>query len=247
MYPVLFKLGPVKIFSYGFMVALGFLLATIFAERDAKRYNISSNLITDLAIIIILSGLLGARIFYAICNIDYFVKNPKEIFMLMHGGLIFYGGAFFSFFASLVFLRIKKISFLKVADFVIPYTTLAYSIGRIGCFLNGCCWGKPTHFFLGVIFPGSAEALHPTQIYEAISSFFLFIFLILIRKRKKFDGQVFLIWCIFYGIIRFLIEFLRGDNRPVLFGLTFSQIVSVLIFFIGILFYCYPVRESRQS
>ncbi len=245
MYPILFKLGPVKIYAYGIMVATGFLIATLLAEREAKRENISGGLIMDLAIVIILSGLLGARFLYVVNNLDYFIRNPKEILMLTRGGLVFYGGAGFSVAASFLFLMIRRVPFFRVADTVIPYATLAHSLGRIGCFLNGCCWGKPTRMFLGVTFPQVSQAVHPTQLYEAISLFLLFLFLVFIKRRKKFNGQVFLSWLVSYSVIRFFIEFLRGDNKPVLIGLTLSQVISAIIFIIGI-FSLYKCKEYER-
>ena len=186
MHPILLKIGYIKVYSYGLMVAIGFLLATFLSERDAKRQNIPPNLIMDISIIIVLFGLLGARIFYAVSNLKYYLDNPKEIFMLTHGGLIFYGGALFSLLAAYVFLRIKKISFLKMADILMPYIVLAHSIGRIGCFLNGCCWGKPTSLWWKVIYPGTAIAVHPTQIYESILLLGLFVFLKTLKISQYF-------------------------------------------------------------
>jgi phosphatidylglycerol:prolipoprotein diacylglycerol transferase len=247
MHPILLKIGYIKVYSYGLMVALGFLLAVFLSERDAKKQNIPPNLIMDLSIIIILFGLLGARIFYAINNLQYYLDNPKEIFMLAHGGLIFYGGALSSLLAAYVFLSIKKVSFLKIADILMPYIVLAHSIGRIGCFLNGCCWGKPTSLWWKVTYPGTTIAVHPTQIYESILLLALFVFLKTLRKKSVFTGQVFLSWAIFYGLIRFLIEFLRGDNRLFFAGLTLSQIVSAVLFFIGILFYFYNKKFGLKK
>lgn len=234
MYPILFKLGPVRIYAYGVMVALGFLIATLLAEREAKKENISGGLIMDLAIVIILSGLVGSRFLYVINNLPYFMKNPKEIVMLTRGGLIFYGGVFFSIAASFLFLKIRKIPFFKVADVVIPYATLGHSLGRLGCFLNGCCWGKPTNLFLGVRFPGIYYSVHPTQLYESTLLFFLFVILLFIKRRRKFDAQVFFSWALSYSVIRFFIEFLRGDNASLWIGLTLSQLISATIFIISI-------------
>ncbi len=247
MHPVLLKIGYIKIYSYGLMVALGFLLAVFLSERDAKKQNISPNLIMDLSIVIVLFGLLGARIFYVVSNLKYYLDNPKEIFMLTHGGLIFYGGALSGLLAAYVFLNMRKAEFLKIADVVVPYIALAHSIGRIGCFFNGCCWGKPTGLWWKVTYPGTTLAVHPTQLYESILLLALFVFLKTLRKKSKFTGQVFLSWCMFYGFIRFLIEFLRGDNKLLFAGLTLSQIISAVLFFIGILFYFYNKRLSLKK
>ena len=235
MYPVLFKIGSISIYSYGLMIAFGFLFATILSERYARKNGICPNLIMDLSVVVILSGLIGARILYVICNFQYFMSEPGEIVMLTRGGLIFYGGALFSIIPAYIFLKFKKVSFLKATDVIIPYATLAHSAGRIGCFLNGCCWGKTTVIFLGAKFSQSLYSLHPVQLYESIGLCGLSFLLIFIRKKKKFNGQVLLSWCIFYPILRFCLEFLRGDNEQVLIGLTFSQIISIFIVLIAII------------
>lgn len=214
MHPILFKLGPFTVYSYGLLVAIGFITATFLASRQAERFGVLPDTIINLSLVVLISGIVGARIMYCLLNWRDFIFNPLEIIMVTHGGLVFYGGAIAAFFAAIAYLKSNKLPVFNIADTLSPYIALGHSIGRIGCFLNGCCFGRGGH---------------PTQIYSSFALVFLFILLKVCLEHRRFKGEIFFLYLIFYSAGRFFMEFLRGDNPRVLHNLTFSQLVSIII------------------
>jgi phosphatidylglycerol:prolipoprotein diacylglycerol transferase len=253
MKSILFQLGPVTVYSYGTILALAFILSLFLTVKRAHSVGVSKQTVYDLGIWLILGGLLGARIAYVLLHWDEFRGRLIEIIMIQKGGLAFYGsfigGALFLW----IFLKRKKLSFLKFADFMIPVVALAHGIGRVGCFLNGCCYGKPTECAWGVNFPvgspptahyGISHLIHPTQIYETLLLIMLFFILLWIDRHKKFEGQTFISYLLLYPLIRFFTEFFRGDHPLIIFNLfTQYQLFSVILFLIGAIFY---YRFSRN-
>ncbi|MGB9612828.1 MAG: prolipoprotein diacylglyceryl transferase [Candidatus Margulisiibacteriota bacterium] len=247
MYPELFRIGKITIHSYGFFYALAFLIGILTSLYFARKENIKSEVILDLSFYVIISAIIGARLFYILGQWSYYQKNIIEIFMLQRGGLVFLGGFLVAFFAILLYCRVKKINTLKLLDTISPGVILGYAIGRIGCFLNGCCFGLPTKLPWGMIFPPNSLAgfqfpnqpLHPTQLYASFSMFFAFLILVVLYLAKKFDGQIFLWGIILYSLYRFLVEFLRYSPIHWL-GLTPSQWL-VAVFFVaaglGLIYY----------
>lgn len=237
MYPVLLKLGPLTLYSYGLMVALGFLSGIILAAYLAKRSGIKPELILDIAPFILLGSLIGARLFYVIEFWPEFRGNPLEIFTIWKGGLVFYGGLLFAILGLLLAVNIFKLNFWRTMDILAPATALGYAIGRIGCFLNGCCYGIATKVPWAVKFPTETVLRHPTQIYASLSGLLICgILLLFFFKYRKFDGLM-LVWGLWlYGIYRFLIEFLRV-NPKYLFNLTGAQWLSFLLIFLAAVLY----------
>lgn len=227
MYPVLFNIGPVSVYSYGVMLALAFLVVAFLARRRAFALGGNGDAILDLCIWLIVSGIIGGRLFFILLNLDYYRQNPLETVMLWRGGLVWYGGLIAAVMSAIIFLSAKKMPILNTSDLMMPYVALGQSIGRIGCFLNGCCYGKATALPIGVTFSAAQGPVHPTQLYE--SAAMLIVFLIL-RKCVPGNGRTFFLYLMMYSVIRFLIEFLRGDNPAILMGLTISQLISVVIF-----------------
>ena len=213
MHPVLFKIGPYSVYSYGAMLALAFLVCSFLAKRRAASIGMDGEKILDLTILLIMSGVIGGRIMFVILDLEYFKTRPLDIFKLWEGGLVWYGGLILAVISGAVFLRIYKMPILKTADLMMPYVALGQAIGRIGCFLNGCCYGK-------------TPAL-PTQLFE--SAAMLIVYLIL-RRRVPSNGRTFFLYLILYSVFRFFNEFIRGDNMLAVMGLTFSQFISVIIF-----------------
>lgn len=236
MYPILFKLGPFNIYSYGLMVAIGFGLSTIMIYARAPRFGLERDTIIDYFIILLVSGVAGARLLYVLLDIRYYISNPLEIINLSKGGLVWYGGFISAIFVSLWFVRAKSLGFWAVVDFVAPYIALGQAFGRIGCFLNGCCYGiaAPHNFPMG--------ERHPTQIYSAVLLFMIFAALILWQDRRRFTGEIFLGYCLLYSCKRFFIEFLRGDNPRIFFGFTMSQAISLAVFLIAL--YLFKIRSD---
>ena len=229
MHPILLKLGPISVYSYGVMVALGFAIATILIYNRAARFNVDKNKIMDLAIIMLVSGIIGARLVFIILNLRYYISNPLEILNLARGGLVWYGGFLSALAATIFYIRKNNLDFWTVTDLVCPYVVLAQAFGRIGCFLNGCCYGieVPPNYPFAVCYPLESVSRFPSQIYSAIALFLIFIILILWQERRRFKGEVFLGYCMLYSFKRLLIEFFRGDNPRIFFGLTISQVMSI--------------------
>jgi phosphatidylglycerol:prolipoprotein diacylglycerol transferase len=217
MFPILLKFGWLEVRSYGFFAALGFLAGILVSLFYADREKIDRQNILDLSILTIISAIAGARLFYVIGQWDYYRSNPLEIVMVQNGGLVYLGGLLCSIAAVYCYGRAKKIPLLKLFDAATPGTALGYAIGRIGCFLNGCCFGLPTKLPWGVVFPkGSlAEAycadvpLHPTQLYSSLAMLLACLVLAWLYRRKKFDGQIIFLGLIFYSLYRFVVEFFR--------------------------------------
>lgn len=232
MHPVLFKIGPITIFSYGLMVAIGFALALFLICRRANDFNIKRDDVLDIAIIVLISGLIGSRFLYVVLNVDYYINRPLEILDLSKGGLVWYGGFLTSLAVSAAYIKKRGLSFLNVADLFFPYAALAQAIGRVGCFLNGCCYGTeaPSGCPFSVVFPFDTVMRHPAQLYSALSLLGIFVILRIWQDRRRFPGEIFLGYCLLYSLKRFLMEFLRGDNSRMLLSMTLSQLVSLAVF-----------------
>jgi phosphatidylglycerol:prolipoprotein diacylglycerol transferase len=218
------------------MIAFGFVISTFLIYRRAGEFGIDKNKIVDAAISALIGGIVGARLFYVALGWRYYASNPAEIFNLSRGGLIWYGGFFAGLIALVWWARKTKISFLNLADLIIPYVALTQGLGRIGCFLNGCCYGIESSpgFPMGVIYPEDTVLRHPTQIYSSLALLSIFIILRIRQDTRRFAGEIFLGYCIMYSIKRFIIEFLRGDNPKMLFNLTLSQYISMIVFSISL-------------
>jgi len=233
MYPVLFKFGDISVYSYGLMLSLAFLAAIYAAARRARSININSQVILDLGLVVILSGIIGARIFFILLNLDFYINNPAQIIRLDKGGLAVFGGVLFSMVTVSVFCRIRKINVWDIADVIAPSLALGQAIGRIGCFLNGCCYGKAACCFPGVIFPGDDVYRIPTQIYSSAGLLAIFVFLIWLRAKKKFDGHLFSVYLMSYSLFRCFMDNFRGDELVRVNGYTLSQVLSAVIFLFG--------------
>lgn len=254
MLPVLFKFGTISVYAWGFTLSLAILIGTVLAVKFSKRIEIESDTILDLAIVLVVGGIIGARLFYVIFyEPARYLKNPLQIFALWNGGLVYYGALIGGFIAGVVFVVKKQLPFWKLSDVVAPSLALGYGIVRIGCFMNGCCYGKPTTSVFGVIFPfieGTPSldqvARYPTQLFSSAFGFILFGILVYLLKRKKFDGQVFLSFLILYAVERFIIEMFR-ENLIVFANITISQLISILIIIPAVIFYWRRIQSRKNE
>lgn len=214
------------------MVALGFAVATACVYARAPKFGIDRNNVVDLMIIMLLSGMAGARIFYVLQNLDYYRSYPQEVLNLTKGGLVWYGAFMAGLACAAIYMRIKRMDAWKALDLAAPYIALAQAIGRIGCFLNGCCYGveAPEGCAFAVKTSFDTVGHLPAQLYSAFALFFIFIVLRLWQDRRHFTGGIFLGYCVIYSAKRFVMEFLRGDNPRVYFGFTVSQVISLAVF-----------------
>lgn len=237
MYPILLDIGSIKLYTYGLFLALGFMAAVWFSKRNAKFYNTSDQVISDLFFVILLSAIVGARTLYVLINFDTFRVAPLEIFKIWNGGLVFFGGFIAAVGACFILLKIKKLPIARTADIIAPGIALGHSIGRFGCLFAGCCYGKTCDLPFAIKFTnpdGLAPLnvyLHPTQIYMVLSNFLLFLMLMWLQKRKKFHGMVFLVYIMLYSAFRSGIEFFRGDFRGDFYFefLSMSQGIGILV------------------
>jgi len=231
MHPEICKIGPFTIFSYGLMLVIAFIVSTHLAAIEAKRKGIDPDIIFNLCFIIFVSGIIGARIFYVLNNLSYYLRNPLEIIMLQKGGLVWFGGLTLGVFSGISYLKLKKLSVYKIADLLVPFVALGQAIGRLGCFLNGCCYGKESAY--GIYSPVQEAVLIPTQLYSSLLLVFIFVILRILQNRPHKEGQVFFVYLLLYSSKRFLIEFWRGDSPAFLFQLTLFQVISIVIFLIA--------------
>lgn len=245
MIPVFFSFGPIQLHSYGAMVGLGVLTAFFLMIRRASKAGLASETVYDLLFTLLLWGFTGARIFYVIENWDWYVERPLQIFAVWEGGLIFFGGLVAAVAGLWIYCRQKKISFTFALDFLIPYGVLGHAFGRLGCFLNGCCYGKACDLPWAVEFPQLGYPVHPTQLYEAIFNFLLSALLLRFYSRRKFDGQITGIYFLAYALGRFALEFLR-DGNTMWFFLTANQWICFGLFAAG-LFLLFGRKPSRKA
>ena len=231
MHPAICTIGPFTIYSYGLMLAIAFMVSSSLAASYAAKKGIPSEAIYNLTLISFICGLLGARIFYIVQNLDYYRFNPREIVMLAHGGLAWFGGLFAGAIAAITFIGLKKLPLYAMLDTIAPFIALGQAIGRIGCLLNGCCYGKESIF--GLYFPVHNAMLIPTQIYSSIALLIIFIVLRILQERPLAQGAIFFSYLLCYSIKRFFMEFLRADSPACVGGLTLFQILSVIVFFVA--------------
>ena len=232
MHPVLFQIGPITVYSYGVTIALAVVVCAWALSRDAKVYKIPSEVIYDLMFWTVAWGILGARFFYIVLMWDYFQNNLLEIIMIQHGGLAWQGGFIGGTLAGLWFIHFKKLLLRPCIDLIAPYIALGQAIGRMGCFLNGCCYGKPVVW--GIYFPVHSARLHPTQLYETFGLLFIFVVLKYAQKRSHQEGMVFVLYLWLAGIERFVVEFFRADHDVLWLGLSLFQYIALIIFIVGL-------------
>jgi len=240
MLPVLFELGPITVYSYGVLLAASYLLALYYAVRRARRFGLDANRVLDLGIYIIISALVGAKLLLLIVDFDQFRRQPAELWTLVRSGGVFYGGLVLAFLVALWYVRKHRLPVWPVADAVAPSIALGHVVGRFGCLLAGCCYGKPTSMPWGITFtdPFAASnvgtplhvALHPTQMYDAGAEFLVLVFLLATERFwRRRAGWTFWVYILLYGMSRFVIELFRGDPRGATMGFSTSQWISMAL------------------
>ena len=265
MYRYLLRIGPFTIYAYGAMLALAFIAGTCLAVKRAQRKGIPATQIIDLVFYILLSSILGARILFVLLNLDYYKERLLDTLKIWEGGLVFYGGLIFAFFTVVWFLKKNKLPVWKVADILAAPLAFGIAIGRMGCFLNGCCYGKisfsqgfcfpakdnPPAFAQqvsdGLIPPGAVSSLPvlPTQLYELLACLVIFFLLLWLERKKHFAGFSFWMFILLYSFFRFVIESLRYYDSNFIFGsLTVSQITSIVLFAISTLALIKGLRKT---
>ena len=269
MYPELFRIGDFPIHTYGVLLAAALLVALFAAARLGKNDGLPPERIYDLGLWILIFGLLGSKVLLFFVDEDY-RSNPARFFSLdfLRSGGVYYGGFLGGLAAAWFLIRRYHLPFWKVSDALAPGVALGQAIGRQGCFAAGCCYGKPTNSIFGIHFTeaghlntgvpivdefGHALYLHPTQLYESFAMIAVFAFFYFLHRRKRFDGQILITYMILYPLIRFTIEFFRGDPRGDLLGmssvtgLSTSQIISLLVAAGAFVFLILRLKKIQNS
>lgn len=266
MYPVLIKLGPLAVRTYGFLLVLAFVTGIWFSARRAKKQGSGIEWLPDLSLIVLISAIVGSRFFYIIYHLEEFegrildminpIQSTGEIGI---GGLSMFGGLVLAIVCGIAYVHIKKLGVWKIADVVAPSIMLGLGIARIGCFLNGCCFGNPSQSSLSVVFPYNSPAgymfpdtaVFPIQLVASFGGFFIFAMLLLLERFKRFDGFTFWLMLIFYSAARFTIDFFRYYEESMIFlrigdaSFTVNQALIVLIFIVSVFMWIYLRRKSK--
>lgn len=255
MHRILFHIGPWPVYSYGFMLAMGILLGTALAwylaKRDGGEYNEE---VLDLIMYVAVAGIIGARLSYVILHWQYYSANLAEIPAVWHGGLTLQGSVIGALLAVIWYARRRKISFWKFADYLAPGVLLGQAVGRVGCFLNGCCYGIPTSSSLGVVFPPGSDAyaaygaqpLLPAQLFAVGYNLLALGILLLVNRRKPFNGFNTLGYFALYSFGRFFLEFTRANNVFTVLNLTVAQIVCVFTFTVAVVLMIVLYQQNKQ-
>lgn len=261
MDPIAFHLGPLEIRWYGVFVALAFLAALTLLVRRATKSGFGKESAADLALVAMIGGIVGARVLYVLQNLDHFRRQPLiEVIRVDHGGLVFYGGFIGACAAVAVFAKIRKRSPGEIADLAAPVLPLGHAIGRIGCFLNGCCFGRPWHGPCAVHYPpvietargvvqsdvfhvqsqkgvlegGACTPVFPVQLTATVANLAICGVLLLVEKRMKRRGQLFGVYMVLYAVTRFVVEFFRGDYLHSVARVTPAQVICLGLAPVGI-------------
>jgi len=242
MHPVLFRIGPFAVHTYGVFVAMAFLSAIALALREARREGEDASKILDLCFYALVAAIIGSRALYILVNWSTFRHDPIEIVRIWHGGLVFYGGFIAALITGLWYIRSKGLPLLKTVDIIAPSVAFGQFVGRIGCFFAGCCYGKTCDLPWAVTFthPESLApkgvTLHPTQLYSSLNSLFIFLVLVGLRRIKKFEGQIFWVYVLLYAVMRSILEHFRGDERGMFIEgmLSTSQLIGLIMAVIAI-------------
>jgi phosphatidylglycerol:prolipoprotein diacylglycerol transferase len=253
MYPVLFKIGSFTIYTYGFCIAVGALLGFVYMYwQGKKQYGITFDQSNNLFILLVIAGVVGGKLFMIFEDPSLYFSQPKKLFS--GSGFVFYGSLLTAIPVMLWYFRKIKVSVLGMLDVMAAVTCIVHGFGRVGCFMAGCCYGLPTDSFLSVVFSNpacQAEPLHtplyPTQLFEATFIFSILIALLILKKKKQFDGQLFLIYLMVYAVGRGVLEIFRGDiERGFLIEniLSNSQFISIMVVSVALYFY---IRLNRNK
>lgn len=250
MYNDLFSIGPITVHSYGLFTAIGLLSCLWLACKRADKKGLNSDIPYGILFCGVIFGYFCSKLTFVLIEWDSFIKNPKMF--LAQSGFVVIGGLAGGVLAGYVYCRIKKVVFLDYFDLCVPSIALAQGFGRIGCFMAGCCYGRETDSFIGIAFKNSYYApnnvkLIPTQLISSAFDFLNMAFLIFVANKAKKRGVVAATYMLTYSVGRFLVEFLRNDERGEIGGLSTSQFFAVIIFAVGLIFMLWALKHTEKK
>ncbi|MFH1502498.1 MAG: prolipoprotein diacylglyceryl transferase [Candidatus Eisenbacteria bacterium] len=261
MHPILFQIGSLPIRSYGVSMAVAFLVGILVARRRARAAGLHPDLIIDLSFFVIIASVAGARAAYVLARWDWFGAHPSHVLRIWDGGLALYGGVVLGVVVGLLFFRKRGVDVWRGADVVAPSLALGVAIGRVGCFFNGCCHGRPCELPWAVTFPPGSYAdhvfrgatVHPTQIYAALAALVFFFVLLLLDRKKPFDGFLLWLFVILLAVYRFAIDPIRHYEstsflvRTGALSLTKNQAAGLAMIVVAVAFMLHLSRRSRRD
>lgn len=259
MHPILFRIGAGVVPSYGFFLTLGYLISLALVLRLSRKQGLSVKEMAALALFGMAVSILGGKLYLfigrAVRNPDALVRDPMRLLTMSDGGGGFYGGLIAGLFFALWYLHRYRLPVWKAADVLGTGTALGYAVMKLGCFMGGCCYGRPSGLPWAVRFPGFPGPVHPTQLYEAGLNIFNFIVLYRLLGRKKFDGQVIALDVFINSSVRFLVEYFRGDlGRGFIIrgaspwtSLSTPQLISLTALGAGVSLYVVLARKNREA
>lgn len=263
MLPRLFHIGNFSLPTYGLLVSLGVLVGLWISVRNSEKSGIDPEHAWNFGILVVLAGIVGAKVLYIVNDWSYYTAHPREIFSLstLQAGGVFSGGLLAAFIGAAWYIRKNRMPALGTCDAFSPGLALGHAIGRLGCFAAGCCYGKPTTHFWGVTFTNPLAAawvgtplgvpLEPTQLFESAVELANFFILMWMFKRKSFDGQVFGAYLFLYGVARYFLEFIRDDpGRGSVFGgiMSGTQLIAIgLVITGGLIWWLRPALKTAPA
>jgi phosphatidylglycerol:prolipoprotein diacylglycerol transferase len=258
MYPRLFELGAITVYTYGILLAAAYLLGLKFATVRARSRGLDQTRILDLGIYIIISALVGAKLLLLITDWRTFASDPAELLTLARSGGVFYGGLILAVVVALWYIRRLGLPLWTTCDVFAPGIALGHIVGRLGCFFAGCCYGKPTTLPWGITFTDPFAAanvgtplnvpLHPTQLYEAGAEALILALLLVTESRgRRFPGRTFWLYMLLYAVSRYVIEIYRGDPRGAVGIFSTSQFISVVLAPLSIAMLVFLAKRHRPE
>jgi phosphatidylglycerol:prolipoprotein diacylglycerol transferase len=256
VHPILLDAGPITIYSYGVLLAAAYLLGLWLGVRRANQAGLDGTKVLDLGIWVIIAALVGAKGLLFIVDFEHFTSSREEFFTLLRSGGVFYGGLIAASLTCIYLLRKHKLPLWQSGDLFAPGIALGYMVGRLGCLMAGCCYGKPTQVAWAVTFTDPAAAmnvgtplgvpLHPTQVYESLAGLVILITLLAIERRgRPYPGRTFWQFVFLYGVSRFVIEFYRGDDRGMAGMFSTSQVISLVLVPLSLAMLWWLARQTQ--
>ncbi|MEI6125642.1 MAG: prolipoprotein diacylglyceryl transferase [Pseudomonadota bacterium] len=253
MHPILLQLGSLSIKTYGFFIALGFLLGIAFSLKEARRLSFDPQLVLDISFYMILGAIVGSRLFYVLTHMHAYRNNPLDAFKIWEGGLTFFGGFILAVIACAWMVKKHGLKIWATLDLFAPALSIGVFFGRLGCFFAGCCYGKACSLPWAVTFtnPDSLAKLnvplHPVQLYCSAGAAVTFLILLASKNKKSFDGQLTLIWIACYSGFRLIEEMFRGDVRGDLIFNRYpaSQVMALILLIAAAVLF--PILKKKNA